>query len=77
MHVSGRHVIGQGSAAIQSTSLAVSDDTSFAFAEYDDSFTMDESVTNSEDVDSPQTRNRTAGVSPDYRHVLIYFTDFT
>lgn len=72
--MSGRHVIGQGSAAIQSTSLA--DDTSFAFAEYDDSFTMDESVTNNEDVDSPQTQKRTAGVSPDYPHVLTYFTDF-
>ncbi|KAG1768280.1 hypothetical protein EV702DRAFT_1253494 [Suillus placidus] len=64
MHVSGRHVIGQGSAAIQSTSLAVLDDTSFAFAEYDDSFTMDEIITNSEDVDSLQTRKRTAGDNP-------------
>ncbi|KAG2338570.1 hypothetical protein BDR05DRAFT_978103 [Suillus weaverae] len=64
MHVSGHHVIGQGSAAIQSTSLAVLDDTSFAFAEYDDSFTMDEIITNSEDVDLPQTRKQTAGDNP-------------
>ncbi|KAG2108875.1 hypothetical protein DEU56DRAFT_874521 [Suillus clintonianus] len=72
MHVSGRHVIGQSSAAaVLSTSPAEHEDTSFNVLEPNDFFTMDAMdgvVTNdmdygviTNDMDLLQTRKQTAG----------------
>lgn len=61
MRVSGRHLIGQNSATIPSTSPAVCEDPSFDFLEADDHFTMDGVIT--DDMDWTQKRKRTIGVS--------------
>ncbi|KAG1786541.1 uncharacterized protein HD556DRAFT_1434721 [Suillus plorans] len=69
MHMSGRHVIGENSTAILSTSHAECKDTCFDFSEADNFFTMD-GVTTS-DMDWPQKHKRTTADHP----LLIWLSE--